>query len=63
MKKHRQWTRPRRCIVKHPDYGDHYYECLASDEPEAIYLAAIHWGRKWTDYNFYAYCTVISVKP
>ena len=62
MKKHKQWSRPRDCTVTHPDYPEPH-TCKARDEPEAIYLAALYWGRKWTDYNFYAYCTVISEKP
>ncbi len=62
MKKHRQWPRPRECTVTHPDYKDPVI-VKAQDEPEAIYKAALYWGRDWTRYNFYAYCTVISVKP
>ena len=62
MKKHKQWSRPRKCTVTHPDYPEPY-TCMAKDEPEAITMAAFCWGRKWTEYNFYAYCTVISEKP
>ena len=62
MKKHRQWSRPRECIVTHPDYKEPV-TVTARDEPEAIWLAAQHWERHWTEYKFYAYCTVISEKP
>ena len=47
--------------MTHPDYPEPY-TCMASDEPEAITMAAFYWGRKWTDYNFYAFCSVISEK-
>lgn len=61
MKKHKQWNRPRKCTVFHPDYQEPAI-VKAYDEPDAICKAALYWNRKWTEYNFYSECTVISEK-
>ena len=48
----------KRYIVAHPDYRN---SCTvaAPDENSAIVAASRFWGKKWTDYNFYAFCTVL----
>ena len=47
----------KRYMVTHPK---HRNSCVAAapDENSAIVAAARFWGKKWTDYNFYALCTV-----
>lgn len=41
-------------LVKHPDYAA--IEVLAPSMQAAIVTAAAVWGRRWQDYDFYAYC-------
>ena len=44
--------------VSHPDYKNSLI-VAAPTYDSAIVAAANRWGRKWTEYEFYAYCKVL----
>ena len=47
--------------VRHPDHAGAAY-VAAQDATTAIYEAASLWGRKWTEYKFYAWCSVRRIR-
>ena len=51
----------RRFAVEHPRHAGHL-TIASPDMNSAIVAAAKRWGEKWSDYDFYAFCSVVEVR-
>jgi len=57
---YRDYKGKKRYRVNHPDIGYPLF-VAAPDENSAIVAAAERLGRKWNEYDFYAYCDAMQI--